>query len=170
MNVTELIAAVEARYWCMIGPARAYFEIWHDNSREYGASFEYVEIGAKVKGRLVDSEDFLCDWLSKILLQWPSEDEGGSWHDQRGECLFWRLSSKIEVDEQEFTPQQAKLIAGYLEHENPSTKELLRKGGYTIDEFGWWSKIYTRLVIPGRDLSKWKKTQGETLTLLERPA
>jgi hypothetical protein len=166
MNVTELIAAVEERYWCMIGPPRAYFEIRTCNEPAHVLPLKYVELKAQVRGRLEENESFLCDWLSGAI---GSPEEAGEWN--RGPCLFWRLASKIEVDEQETTLDSIKFALGYKDDQHPTPKELWlkAKGEYEPSDLGWRSFIYTRLVICGRDLSEWITPEREKSRMLVRP-
>lgn len=164
MNVAALIAAVENRYWCMAGPPRAYFDIQACSEPLHALRLVYVELAAQVRGRLADNEAFLCDWMDRAF-GYPAE--AGEWN--RGACLFWRLSSKIEVAEQETTVEIIKRFLGYRESDDPTPEELLSHGRYSPDDLGWRSKIYARLVIPGRDLSEWAKLDGGRIRMLVKP-
>lgn len=161
MNVTELIAAVEDRYWCMAGPPRSYFDIPACTEPAHALRLTYVELKAQVDGRLAESESFLCDWMNKAI---GAPADAGEWN--RGQCLFWRLSSKIEVGEQDTTLKSIQFSLGYREHERPTPAELWAHGQYRPGDLGWRSMIYARLVIPGRDLTEWVTSGTEKFRAL----
>jgi hypothetical protein len=153
----------------MEGPPRSYFNIMSCSEPAHATVLTYVELKEKVRGRLSENEDFLCDWVDKAI-GFPTD--AGEWN--RGACLFWRLSSKIEVDEQETTLDTVKLFVGYREHENPTPEEIFERSrkigdNHTPDDLGWWSKIYTRLVIPGRNLREWAAEERVKSRELVRP-
>lgn len=169
MNTKDLIAKIEKRYWCVTGPPNPKIGIGTEQ-------LEYIEIGAMVRGRLTERESMLCEYVEQVILGSAPAATKDSYHHYVGnavpvptELLIWRIVP--ETDEQECTLESIKYVLGYRAHEHPSAEELFAGGKYpstairySPDDLGWWSKIYARLAIPGRDLTPFQlRSHGITV-------